>query len=658
MNESSESRFSETDTLNDIKPPADSVYTFSDNCESDEGELKFKIKNIISPKDGSTNQSPDKSSPTERETDNLSNTVPAPNPDIRPPNRIDEETSCSKSPKQHVLPVKVKRVPNGSMHPTGKPAAYAMEKKTTKVRAKPKRKALVAMYQSQITDNKIGIKLKLKKSEVLTVLPAPKSKKVAKSNRKRSRKSKPKNTSDSDDSSYEKKPRRVNNNKATTVEKEPEEQSPWGLMIPEPILLKIFENVVNQEGCLPALVRLGKVCSQWNQVSVTPRLWHSLDFSAWTKEKWRTELNLKWLIENRMQSCKDLNIANWKVTNIDCVLSILANSCPDLVGLSLAGWKGFASEHLIFIVEQFKSLQRLDLSSINIEMTNKSTVSLQSLCHSIQTMGEKLTHLYLAHNKLAGVPQIVTALSTYCPNLTLLDLSNVSTIAASHGFLHIEKLQQGCQKLKVLRITNSHITLSPATLQEQMDSPGFPELEELSIASLADESRLINDDFIQRILKTSTKLQLLDVRGCARLTHDSLIRLPTWDLKHLFLSGCSVTRDTGGGLELIASKWAHSLTEFDLAWANVQTPLDNAIRAIAEKGSESPLHHLNLCGSSVSLEAVKEILTNCVDLNSINLSSCRGLPRGFKRLLQGTTEIKELRDNLGVTLKVPKSSDS
>lgn len=77
-----------------------------------------------------------------------------------------------------------------------------------------------------------------------------------------------------------------------------------------------------------------------------------------------------------------------------------------------------------------------------------------------------------------------------------------------------------------------------------MDSPGFPELEELSVASLA-ESRLINDEFVQRILKTSTKLKLLDVRGCARLTHDSLIRLPAWDLKHLFLSGCCVTRDLG-----------------------------------------------------------------------------------------------------------------
>lgn len=81
--------------------------------------------------------------------------------------------------------------------------------------------------------------------------------------------------------------------------------------------------------------------------------------------------------------------------------------------------------------------------------------------------------------------------------------------------------------------------------KKKMESPGFPDLEELSVASLADESRLMNDEFLQRILKTSTKLKLLDVRGCARLTHDTLIRLPTWDLKHLFLSGCSVTRDIG-----------------------------------------------------------------------------------------------------------------
>lgn len=63
--------------------------------------------------------------------------------------------------------------------------------------------------------------------------------------------------------------------------------------------------------------------------------------------------------------------------------------------------------------------------------------------------------------------------------------------------------------------------------------------------------------------------------------------------------------------------------------------------------------HLNLCGSAVSLEAVKEILIHCPYLNSINLASCRGLPRGVKRLIQGATELKELRDNLGVVLKYP-----
>lgn len=59
-----------------------------------------------------------------------------------------------------------------------------------------------------------------------------------------------------------------------------------------------------------------------------------------------------------------------------------------------------------------------------------------------------------------------------------------------------------------------------------------------------------------------------------------------------------------------------------------------------------PNSHLNLCGSAVSVEAVKEILNNCQALTSINLASCRGLPRGIKRLLQGKTALTELRENL------------
>lgn len=50
--------------------------------------------------------------------------------------------------------------------------------------------------------------------------------------------------------------------------------------------------------------------------------------------------------------------------------------------------------------------------------------------------------------------------------------------------------------------------------------------------------------------------------------------------------------DFSSGLELIASKWAHSLVEFDLAWGNAQKPLDNALRALADKGSESRLKYV------------------------------------------------------------------
>lgn len=102
-----------------------------------------------------------------------------------------------------------------------------------------------------------------------------------------------------------------------------------------------------------------------------------------------------------------------------------------------------------------------------------------------------------------------------------------------------------------------------------MDSPGFPNLEELSVAALTDESRIISDDHLQRILKSSSKLKLLDVRNCTRLTHESLIRLPAWDIKHLFLSGCSVTRDVGWVQALYI--WSFSCITFlfispDRAW--------------------------------------------------------------------------------------------
>lgn len=227
--------------------------------------------------------------------------------------------------------------------------------------------------------------------------------------------------------------------------------------------------VVKEEGSIPSACRLTRVCSLWREVALDTKLWRSIDLSTYFKEKNRTELRLKWFIENRMIDSEEVNISYWKVTNTLCVLVKLSESCPGLRSISLCGWRALTVDDLNYLAENFPRLGRLDLSSINTEMnTSKTAVGLQSLVNAVEKFNERLTHLNLSDNRLSGIPQITQALTKHCPNLTLLDLSNVKTVAVSHAMLHVEKLQEGCQKLKVLRIANSHVQLSTATLQEQM----------------------------------------------------------------------------------------------------------------------------------------------------------------------------------------------
>lgn len=111
-----------------------------------------------------------------------------------------------------------------------KPMISTINKSKSKQRGRPKRKALTAMYQSQISDT-LGIKLCIKKSE---------TPQKTKSNKRRSRRSRVK---DSDDSDCDRKRRRdtikqkANNNTDKSVE--PIEQSVWGKNIPENCLYEV-----------------------------------------------------------------------------------------------------------------------------------------------------------------------------------------------------------------------------------------------------------------------------------------------------------------------------------------------------------------------------------------------------------------------------------
>lgn len=57
-------------------------------------------------------------------------------------------------------------------------------------------------------------------------------------------------------------------------------------------------------------------------------------------------------------------------------------------------------------------IDRIFFITLQVEINaSKSAVGPQSLCNALKTMNGRLSHLYLAHNRLAGIPQIITILA-------------------------------------------------------------------------------------------------------------------------------------------------------------------------------------------------------------------------------------------------------
>ncbi|KAG6453627.1 hypothetical protein O3G_MSEX008259 [Manduca sexta] len=425
-------------------------------------------------------------------------------------------------------------------------------------------------------------------------------------------------------------------------------QSPWAATIPKEILEQIFEYVVASQGTLPAVIRLGRVCKLWHSVSCRPELWKNVDLAQYTSEKCKTDYKLVWLLENRLSLCQVLNIAQWKVCNVSWVLACVADYCPGLVELSVAGWSRITPDQLFDLIKGLPKLQRLDLSLTSETGGSSTCLSATSMARIAENFGDRLTHLTLANNKFTALPQILTSVAAHCQNLEVLDISGA--LATSHpAAVPLEAMQKGCPKMRVFRAANSQLVLASATTSQQMETSGWSMLEELSVAGEAATERVgvgeyrLGDEALARLVRGATRLRLLDLRGLQRLTDSGLVRVPAWDLQHLFLGGCNVTRQSNACLELICEKWSHSLIELDLSWASAARVLDDAVSALADSPN-SKLRILNLCGSSVSLEPVKKVLLKCPHVESINLSSCRALPRGMKRLYTGK-ELEDLKDS-------------
>lgn len=93
-------------------------------------------------------------------------------------------------------------------------------------------------------------------------------------------------------------------------------------------------------------------------------------------------------------------------------------------------------------------------------------------------------------------------------------------------------------------------------------------------------------------------------------------------------------------------QWNKSLIDVDISWNTSEESVNSCMKSLCEVGpEESQLRSLQLRGSAVSYESIKSIFKCCPKLESIDMQSCRGLPRGIKREYSGQ-ELVILRDEV------------
>ncbi|CAG2183299.1 unnamed protein product, partial [Oppiella nova] len=156
----------------------------------------------------------------------------------------------------------------------------------------------------------------------------------------------------------------------------------------------------------------------------------------------------------------------------------------------------------------------------------------------LEKCGNHLVSLNLSENTMPSFHSCISAIMEFCPNLQLLDISNVESLSKTAS-ISVEKLQTSCPHLRILRAAN--ITFTVSTSGSQTD--GFVSLEELSIPFKSDFSTAIiqnahTDNVLEQLTKNAENLKLLDIRGARYLSHRALVKIPAWNIQHLSVSNC------------------------------------------------------------------------------------------------------------------------
>ncbi|XP_069032371.1 F-box/LRR-repeat protein 6 [Embiotoca jacksoni] len=421
----------------------------------------------------------------------------------------------------------------------------------------------------------------------------------------------------------------------------------WGDSLPEEVLINIFRMVVIQDGAVPFLCRVGRVCRLWNAAASSPVLWRRVTVGhCWIapgrNQLPRTENKIKdtvnWLAQNRFSQLRDFSLCHW-TKNVDFTLEVVSQFCPHLLSLKLSYCTGLTARSFHCLGLHSRSLQ-----SINLQY---SEFHVEGLLEYLENHGTQIRQILFTHGLKND--KLLTAITRgCCPDLEFLEVNTKLDSKDSELPVCIQALQMACPKLKTFRMLN--VRPLHKTMRSAADStPGFPLLEELCIATTS--YSYMNDKDLCDILFGSTRLRVLDLRGCSRITPSGLAALPCHELECLFWGqyfsshiGLSAPKK---GLHMVTQKWSQTLQQLDIAnQLFTEEDLELAMSYLAQATEADTLRSLNLSGTRITPSALRPVIGQGTSLDYLNLSSCRYLPRGVKRIYRGQEDIRQLLDRL------------
>lgn len=419
------------------------------------------------------------------------------------------------------------------------------------------------------------------------------------------------------------------------------------ITIPYELLIKVFSYVVEaSDHPIKDLFCLSRVCEAWRHIVLeTPSLWSRIDLTKLpTTDKNILTLdkifkhcpsiydNINEVSFSGGFSCKSAKVVEFYETLI---------GAPNLMKLYLLDIKPQSRNSIPSFIS--KSINKCrNLRSLSIIQSRHMFTNQKWLADHLTESGKLLEELNLAMSMTAISSQLFKTLgSDFCPRLKVLDISTCDALT-THSFDAVQ-LAQNMPSLEVLRVAN----VSFKRVQEApTDNHNLPRLRELSMPiGMRDADR--DDALLGTLAYGSRSILTLDLRGSS-VSASALIDMPSPNLKELHIDDtCPLMR---GSYFRYIEKWAHSLEVLSLVKVNCDNTVNECLRALIEQGTACKIRELDLSASQVQLETLKEFIKTVKTLKTINLTSCRSLPRGCKALYskdtRGSLSIKTLMQKL------------